>query len=466
MAVFTSKERKQPPNPRRGSRELIKIKVMSEANIPPSGVRGLRVLIISYYWPPAGGPGVQRWLKFVKYLPDYGVTPVVYVPQNPTYPLLDEGLAKDVNPDLEILKQPILEPYSWASAFSKSSTQKISSGIIPDKKKQSALQKLMLWVRGNLFIPDARVLWVKPSVNFLSNYIPKNNIDVIITTGPPHSLHLIGMELQRRLGVKWVADFRDPWTTIGYHKELKLSASAERKQKELEKKVLNTADAIIVTSPTTKAEFTAITNKPIEVITNGYDVENIVRQTLDESFTIAHIGSFLSERNPQILWQALAEMISENEAFRKKFRLKLAGAVSQEVLTSIKNAGLEGYVDLLGYLSHEQALIEQRKSQVLLMVEIDSPDTRCIIPGKLFEYMAAERPILAIGPDGADFAQIVTATNAGAFVTYQEKEKLKGILKNQFENYLSGELKVHAIGLQQYSRKALTGRLADFLEKL
>jgi glycosyltransferase involved in cell wall biosynthesis len=439
---------------------------MADGQIPPSGARGPRVLIITYYWPPAGGPGVQRWLKFVKYLPDYGVTPVVYIPQNPTYPLLDDGLAKDVSPTLEILKQPILEPYSWASAFSKSSTKKISSGIIPDKKKQSALQKLMLWVRGNLFIPDARVLWVKPSVRFLTNYISKNNIDAIITTGPPHSLHLIGMELQRRLGVKWVADFRDPWTTIGYHKELKLSTSAEKKHKDLEAKVLNSADVVIVTSPTTKSEFEAITDKPIEVITNGYDIENIGRQELDENFTIAHIGSFLSERNPEILWNALAELVSENEQFRQQFRLKLAGAVSQEVLATIKNAGLENHVDLLGYLSHEQALIEQRKSQVLLMVEIDSPDTRCIIPGKLFEYMAAERPILAIGPEGADFSGIVAATNTGNFANYKEKDKLKEILQNYFAKYLVKELNVQAIGLQQYSRKALTARLADLLKKL
>jgi len=425
-----------------------------------------KVLIITYYWPPAGGPGVQRWLKFVKYLPGYGITPVVFVPQNPTYPLIDEGLAKDVSPNLEIHQQPILEPYSWASAFSKSSTQKISSGIIPDKRKQSALQKLMLWVRGNLFIPDARVLWVKPSVRFLSYYIPKNNIDAIITTGPPHSLHLIGMELQQRLGVKWVADFRDPWTTIGYHKELKLSTSAEKKHKELETKVLNNADVIIVTSPTTKAEFETITSKPIEVITNGYDVENIGRQQLDEHFTLAHIGSFLSERNPKILWEALAELVGENQHFRQKFRMKLAGAVSQEILSSIKNAGLENHINLLGYLSHEQALIEQRKSQVLLMVEIDSPDTRCIIPGKLFEYMAAERPILAIGPEGADFAGIVTATNTGKFITYREKEKLKNTILAYFEQYLANDLKVHVIGLQQYSRKSLTGKLAEFLRKL
>ena len=171
-----------------------------------------KVLIITYYWPPAGGPGVQRWLKFVKYLPDYTIEPIVYIPQNPTYPLIDENLVNEVDDKVTILKHKITEPYRWASIFSKSSTKKISSGIIPNKKKQSIVQRLMLWVRGNLFIPDARVLWVKPSIDYLSNYIKEHNIDIVITTGPPHSVHLIGLGLKQQLGVKWFADFRDPWT--------------------------------------------------------------------------------------------------------------------------------------------------------------------------------------------------------------------------------------------------------------
>lgn len=422
-----------------------------------------KILIITYYWPPAGGPGVQRWLKFVKYLPEYGVEPVVYIPENPTYPLVDEGLLAEVRHDVTIIKQKITEPYAWASMFSKGSTKKISSGIIPNKKKQSLIQRMLLWVRGNLFIPDARVLWVKPSVSYLSKYIQENGIDTIITTGPPHSLHLIGLRLQEKLSVKWLADFRDPWTTIGYHKELKLSASAEKKHKALEKQVLTTADAIIVTSPTTKKEFEALTLKPIHVITNGYDVEKVQKQPLDEKFTLAHIGSFLSERNPGILWEALTELVKENEAFRAAFQLKLIGAVSQEVLRSIDEAGLGNYVNSLGYVPHETAIIEQRKSQVLLLVEIDSPDTQCIIPGKLFEYMVSERPIVAIGPEGADFAAIIRSTNTGVFLTYPEKEKLKQTLLGYFEEYQKGALRSHPIGLQQYSRKNLTGVLVRVL---
>ncbi|KGO94582.1 glycosyltransferase family 4 protein [Flavobacterium subsaxonicum] len=425
----------------------------------------MKVLIITYYWPPAGGPGVQRWLKFVKYLPGYGIEPVVYIPENPTYPLLDNGLLDEVNPDTTIIKHKIMEPYAWAAAFSKGNTKKISSGIIPNKKRQSVLQRLMLWVRGNLFIPDARVLWVKPSIAYLSAYIKQNNIDTIITTGPPHSLHLIGLGLKKRLGVTWLADFRDPWTTIGYHKELKLSASAEAKHKALEKEVLTTADTILVTSPTTKKEFEALTSKPIEVITNGYDVEKIAKQPLDEKFSIAHIGSFLSERNPQILWESLAELVSDNADFKAHFQLKLIGAVSREVLDSINKFGLNPYVNNLGYVSHSEAVIQQRKSQVLLLIEIDSEETKCIIPGKLFEYMVSERPIVAIGPQGADYAEIIKQTNTGIALNYSEKEKLKQSLLGYFDQYQKGSLQSYAIGLQQYSRKSLTGRLAEVLKR-
>lgn len=425
----------------------------------------MKVLIITYYWPPAGGPGVQRWLKFVKYLPDFGIDPVVYIPENPTYPLIDKGLLEDINPNVTIIKQRIIEPYTWASAFSGTNTKKISSGIIPNKKRQSFIQKAMLWVRGNLFIPDARVLWVKPSVKYLSKYIKENGIQTVITTGPPHSLHLIGLNIKKDLSINWIADFRDPWTTIGYHKELKLSRSASIKHRKMEREVLTTADKVIVTSPTTKKEFEHLTKKPITVITNGYDVEKVSRELLDEKFTLAHIGSFLSERNPRILWKALKELIKENEEFKKRFELKLIGAVSNEVMAAIQEFRLEPYVNNLGYVTHDEAINQQRKSQVLLLVEIDSEETKCIIPGKLFEYMVSERPILAIGPQGADFASIVQTTNTGIFTTYYEKEKLKEALLSYFNQYLQGNLKSHPIGLQQYSRRNLTGQLAELLLK-
>ena len=422
-----------------------------------------KLLIITYYFPPAGGPGVQRWLKFVKYLPEFDVQPIVYVPENPTYPIIDEGLGSQISDKVIILKNKILEPYQLASVFSKNKTKKISSGIFPQKKKQTFLDKTFLWVRGNLFIPDARVLWVKPSVSYLEKYIRENNIDTIVTSGPPHSLHLIGLELKEKLNVKWFADFRDPWTTIGYHKALRLSNYAAKKHKKLESKVLNTADTIIVTSKTTKIEFEAITNKPISVITNGYDIENVEKQTLDTKFTLAHIGSFLSDRNPPFLWECLVELLNEIPDFKTHLEIKLIGAVSQEVLDAISQFNLTEYLNLLGYVSHHEAIAHQKKSQVLLLIEINSEDTKSIIPGKLFEYMVSNRPIIAIGPQGSDFADIIKETNTGVFFDYSEKAKLKSVILDFYNQFLEGKLQSHGVGLQQYSRKNLTKQLAQLI---
>ena len=424
-----------------------------------------KILIITYYWPPAGGPGVQRWLKFVKYLPEFGFQPIVYIPENPSYPIIDENLLSEVNDQSIILRNKITEPYQWASFLSKNKTTKISSGIIPNKKKQTFLDQLLLWIRGNIFIPDARFLWVKPSVKYLEKYILENEITSIITSGPPHSLHLIGLELKQKLNVKWIADFRDPWTTIGYHKALKLSEFATNKHKQLEYEVLNSADLILVTSPSTRAEFKQITSKPIEVITNGYDVEKIGNQVLDKKFTLSHIGSFLSERNPRILWESISELIRENPLFASHFQLKLIGAVSQEVLDSIALFQLQNYLNYIGYVSHDEAIIHQKKSQVLLLIEINSEDTKSIIPGKLFEYMVSERPIIGIGPIGSDFAEIILDTNTGVFTNYSEKEKLKNYIANYFSLFLEGNLKSNAVGLQKYSRRNLTEKLAIILNR-
>jgi hypothetical protein len=422
-----------------------------------------KILIITYYWPPAGGPGVQRWLKFVKYLPDFDIQPIVYIPENPTYPIVDVNLEKEVSEKAIILKHKIFEPYQLASFFSKNKTKKISSGIIPNQKKQSFLDKTLLWIRGNLFIPDARVYWVKPSVSFLEKYIIENNIDTIITSGPPHSLHLIGLSLKQKLKLTWFADFRDPWTTIGYHKSLKLSKRAGRKHKALEYQVLNTADTIIVTSKTTKAEFEDITNKPIAVITNGFDTEKIDTLQLDTKFSLAHIGSFLSERNPTILWESLTELLDEVPEFKSHLEIKLIGAVSQEVLETISKFGLNPYLNNLGYIPHSEAVAHQRNSQVLLLIEINSEETKSIIPGKLFEYMVSNRPIIAIGPVESDFAEIITETNTGVFFDYTEKLKLKNLILKYYNQFLEGNLQSYGVGLQKYSRQHLTKELAQLI---
>jgi glycosyltransferase involved in cell wall biosynthesis len=425
-----------------------------------------KVLIVTYYWPPAGGPGVQRWLKFVKYLPENGIEPVVYVPKNPHYPLKDASLEAEIPSEIKVLKNDIFEPYSFAKIFSRKDTAMISSGIIPKEQKQGFIQKMLLFIRGNLFIPDARKFWVKPSVKFLSKYLQENDIDTVITTGPPHSMHLIGLGLKERLGIKWIADFRDPWTQIGYHSKLKLLQTSQKKHEQLEKKVLQTADKSITTSFTTRNEFLSKTDRPVNVITNGYDLEEVEKLPMDQKFSLSHIGSLLSGRNPENLWKAISELISERADFAADFQLKLIGAVGETVLESIQKNGLEKYLFRKDYVSHDRALQLQRSSQLLLLIEIDSEETKGIIPGKLFEYMVSERPVLAVGPEGADIQKLISETNTGSFFLYSQKGEIKDFLLNSYELFKKGELKAFPIGLQQFSRKNLTKKLAQQIHSL
>ncbi|WP_419211184.1 glycosyltransferase family 4 protein [Maribacter sp. X9] len=421
-----------------------------------------KVLVITYYWPPAGGPGVQRWLKFVKYLRDFDIEPVVYIPDNAHYPILDESFCNDLPKDITIYSQSILEPYRLASFFSSKKTNRISSGIIT-AKNQSTLEKTLLWIRGNLFIPDARKFWVKPSVAYLKGVLEKENIDTIITTGPPHSVHLIGYYLKQPGSLKWIADFRDPWTSIGYHKKLKLTSNAQKKHKKLEALVLNKADKIIVTSETTKREFEQITDQPISVITNGFDVQRTEIVELDKKFTISHIGSMLTGRNPKNLWRILSEMMKENSDFEDALRLQFIGVVSDDVLHSITELGLDDVVEVIGYVSHEKALAYQKTSQILLLAEIDSEETKGIIPGKLFEYMYAKRPILGVGPSNWEVGNIITETKAGAIFEYEDTIALKNLLLSWFEKYRNADLSVSSKGIEQYSRRELTRKLAELI---
>ncbi|MEM8765337.1 MAG: glycosyltransferase [Bacteroidota bacterium] len=420
-----------------------------------------KVLILTYYWPPAGGPGVQRWLKFVKYLPEFGIEPILYVPENPSYPIIDHKLVEEIPEDIMVLRKKIREPYRWASLLSKSKTQTISRGMIA-KKKQGFLEKILLWVRGNLFIPDARVAWVKPSVEFLGSYLQEHKIGTVITTGPPHSVHLIGLGLKDKLDIRWIADFRDPWTSIGYHEKLRLSKASQQKHKDLERKVLSSADQIVVTSQATRSEFKNITSKPIEVVTNGYE-DNPYTMALDEDFTIAHIGSLLTDRNPTRLWKVLHELVQTNELFAEKLKIQLVGVVGDEVKDSLAEHGLADYVDFKGYLNHQEVLQLQQKAQLLLLLEINSAQTAGIIPGKLFEYFAAKRPILAIGPKEWEAGIMVQATESGTFLTPEDKTDLNTVLLEWFSRYQEKRLVASPKNIEQYHRRQLTETLANII---
>ena len=229
-----------------------------------------KVLVITYYWPPSGGAGVQRWLKFVKYLTLMGWEPIVYTPLNPEYPVEDKSLLDEIPPGVTIFKTPIKEPYTIYKKFvGMKSTDKVAANFISDGKKPSWAQKVAVWLRGNFFIPDPRVFWVKPSVRFLSELLEDDPVDVIVTSGPPHSMHLIGLKLKQKYGIPWVADFRDPWTNIDFYHELMLTTVADSIHKRLERKVLTKADLVVTVNRAMQEEFLAKGAKQVSVISNG-----------------------------------------------------------------------------------------------------------------------------------------------------------------------------------------------------
>ena len=422
-----------------------------------------KVLIITYYWPPAGGPGVQRWLKFVKYLPEFNIQPIVYCPENPLYPTLDYSFLQEIDSKITVLKHPIKEPLRFLSLLFKSKTNILSKGGIPDSKKQSLFERFLLYIRGNFFVPDARVFWVKPSVKYLSSYISKHQIDTIITTGPPHSVHLIGMQLKVKHKLRWYADFRDPWTDISYHKNLNLTQNTQQKHLKLERQVLNTSDQIIVTSSQTKQLFSKITQKPISVITNGFDDENVSSISLDSKFSLTHIGSLFDQRNPTLLWNVLSELIEEFPEFKANFQLVLVGNVSADIKASMDSAKLTSFLKIVGSVTHNEAIMYQRKTQVLLLIEANTTEASYIIPGKLFEYINANRPILALGPKQSDIPSILKDTQTGRYFDYENETALKTHILELFENYKTNSLSVASKDIERFSRKNCTKQLAEVL---
>ena len=421
-----------------------------------------KVLIITYYWPPAGGSGVQRWLKFSKYLRGFDIEPVIYTIDNPSYPILDKSSESEIAKDLEILKQAIFEPNSMLSFFGRNNKKESAGFLNPNP---TFLGKIVQYIRANYFIPDARKFWIQPSVNFLSNYLENNHIDAIITTGPPHSMHLIGLELKKKLGIKWISDFRDPWTEIDYFQQLPLTKKATKKHQDLEQEVLRKSDMVVVVGETMKEKFLQHT-KRIEVLTNGFDSnENSLTQELDQKFSITHVGLMNSDRNPTILWEVLNEISNTNLNFKNDLRIKLIGKLDDAVIQDLKVFD-HNTIETIPYLDHKDVSKYQASSQVLLLSINEVPSAKGIITGKIFEYLQAKRPILAIGPEDGDAAMILKNTNAGTIVGFKNKTVLKATILNLYKDYKEGVLFVKSINIEQYHRKNITSQLAEVIKKV
>ncbi|MGN1233374.1 MAG: glycosyltransferase, partial [Candidatus Cryptobacteroides sp.] len=362
-----------------------------------------KVLVITYYWPPTGGSGVQRWVKFSKYLPQYGWQPVIYTPENPEMTSVDRTLEGDIPPEAVVIKRPIVEFYSLYRRLMGRKDSSVKEVNPINNREKTFKQKLMLALRGNLFIPDPRVTWVGPSVRFLKKYLKEHPVDVIVSTGPPHSMHLIAMKVAAATGIPWIADFRDPWTKMFYFKHLCLSSWAGRKHHRLEKRVLDNADVVVAVSPLVQDEFKAMTDTPVELITNGFDEDDFDQVVEpDGYFNVTHTGLFAADGNPTVIWKVLSEKCASDPEFRKMLRIRLAGKTDPEIIASIRAAGLGDNLIDLGYQSHNNAVREQKNASLLILPLRKEPEYRATLPGKLFEYLASMVPVLGIGQtDGA-----------------------------------------------------------------
>ena len=424
----------------------------------------MKVLIITYYWPPAGGSGVQRWLKFVKYLRDFGVEPVVYTVQDPDYAITDESLISEIPEGIEVLKQPIWEPNNFLSKF-KSKQQQTSAGFLnPDP---SFFERQLHYIRANYFIPDARKFWIKPSVEFLAGYLKDNKVDAIITSGPPHSTHLIGLRLKEELKIKWIADFRDPWTDIDYFHQLPLTKRSKKKHKELEKKVLQKTDAVLVVGNSMKENYQKY-NKNIHVITNGFDTfkEDFVVEP-DKKFTMTHIGMMNADRNPEVFWEVLSELMDNNPELKNDLQVRLIGKTAPEVEKSIQNNGLQDYVEFITYKPHHEVIGFQRSAQILLLVVNKVPSAKGIITGKIFEYLQSGRPVLAIAPKDGDLSEIIKQTRSGVVIGYQERSELKDVILDWYKKYKEGNLSVQNQNyIGKYHRRELTKKLVEVIKDI
>lgn len=425
-----------------------------------------KILIITYYWPPAGGPGVQRWLKFAKYLPKFGWKPIIYTPENPSYPLLDESLMKDVPEDLEIVRTKIWEPYQLAEKLNKSN-KKFKAGQFDVGSNQSWKSKLSIWVRGNFFIPDARVFWVNPSTQFLEQYLKINNIETIVTSGPPHSMHLIGLDLKKKFpDLKWVADFRDPWTEISYYKHLKLTNRSDKKHRQLESEVFKNADITLATSYTDAENFRK-NGANAFCITNGFDetdASTSLSMTNNASkFTLSYIGVLEQLRNPENLWKALDNLVKTNSDFAENFNLKFVGRIDDKILETIERSSLKNHIQNLGYVSHDKAVDEMAKSSLLLITNFPNDSSKGIIPGKIFEYLATGKQIISFGPNEADVAKILDETKAGKHFGYNDSKEIEDFILEKFELWKNGNLLENTQNIEQFSRKNLTKQLSEIL---
>lgn len=422
-----------------------------------------RVLVITYYWPPAGGAGVQRWLKMCKYLPENGVMPtVITVNENKaSYPQRDESFLKEVHSDIEVIRTNSFEPLAWyARLFGK---EKVPYGGFANVSRKGLFSKISRYIRGNFFIPDARLGWKKYALQAAKLAIAKNNISLIITTGPPHSAHLVGLALKKELGIKWIADFQDPWTDIYYNDLLHRTERSKQKDSALEKQVLDSAD-LVVTNCNSNVEL--LSGKggraPFKVVEVGFDAADFRQSEVvkGETFNIVYTGTMAASYNPAVFINAFKNLV---KVAPDSVKWHIAGMLDPEIVALIEAAGLTKHCVMYGYIPHHQAVELMSKAHVLLSI---FPQTKneLGIPGKLFEYLAAHRTILNIAPKSGDSSQIIAECESGITFERHEVNEVIEFLNQKFLNWQEGNLTSSGNeNVLKYARHQLAKRFAEII---
>lgn len=431
-----------------------------------------RLLLISYYWPPAGGGGVMRWLKmsgYIQALDNWQV--IVFHPKKAKYLVIDPSLKNTVHPEIKEITLPILEPNNILAKLGfKETLKNVAAGGVGANKKPSLMNRLMVYIRSNLFIPDARAWWIKPSSKFLLKNWDAINADIVVSTGPPHSMHLIALALKKRLNVKWVADYRDPWTFIDFAEDLNMSDAVINKHKKLEKEVFHHADKVVTVSQTWAKELERLYQKEVVLIHNGYDpadFQSLENKEKGEKLKLIHIGSINKDRNAPVFWNALRKAIDWGLKEGYEFQVDLIGNFSPELMSIIKEKDLDKYVYQLAHLPHNLVLEKLKEAHVSLLFINNTNNKGGIIPGKLYEYLAANNPIMAIGEPDGDAAKIIKDCEAGFVFDFEEEVEISKTLIDLAAKAKNNKLNdITNKNYLNYSRKELAIKYAKLLEDL
>jgi glycosyltransferase involved in cell wall biosynthesis len=430
-----------------------------------------KVLIITYYWPPSGGSGVQRWLKFVKYLPSFQWEPHVFTPENPAFAIKDPSLEKEVPIEAEVMRFPIWEPYEiffkLSGIFGRKNPD--AKSALPSAGKGSMFQRISTWVRGNFFVPDPRVFWVKPSAKFLADYLSENGIQIVVTTGPPHSVHLIGLRLKKKYPhLRWIADFRDPWTQWGMWDSLGVSKLVRKFHRRMEKKVLATADEIVTITPFYVRQFEELSARRVTLLTNGFDEADFkgVEYRRPEKFTIRHVGIVNERCDPRPFMRALKHEISSSEEFANDVVLEFNGEVHPAFRYFVESDSLLKKVTrFTGNIPHAELLNMYGKSSLFLLILTGYKDAEGFLPGKLFEYLATGLPILGVGPVEGDAAFVLNNSRAGVMIADDDAAGIQSALRRAYRDWKEGVKPTVSSIASEYSRQTITGKLVQVLER-